>query len=197
MTKRIHRDPDRQCLSSDPLGTAKKEVRRAIRADRLKAPADVARSLETISRQLYDPEFDAGEVARGTAARRRFRLAVGMTPKDYRDYWLLVTADQAVRGSEMAIAEVAAGLGFTEPEAFSRWFKYRMGISPLKLRARASADEVAPVTSKRSEAAGDERWSMRTLRRIMVGDVSRELGHSFIRWLLEVSPEAAIEPVST
>jgi transcriptional regulator GlxA family with amidase domain len=77
--------------------------------------------------------------ASGLAARtfkRRFEAATGYAPLDYVLSLRMEEAKQVLETSEVAIDEVAAEVGYTEPAAFRRMFKRATGISPLQYRQK-------------------------------------------------------------
>lgn len=70
---------------------------------------------------------------------QRFSDAVGETPGDYVTGWRMALAREALRGSELAVAEVATQVGYASEAAFSRAFKRSVGSSPAIWRAEARA----------------------------------------------------------
>lgn len=180
-----------------PLSTVRSRAREKIAEDQLAVPAAVRPHLEAFARGLFEPGFDAATIAPEPEAQRQFRFALGVSPRIYCDRLLFDAARWLVCETELPVLAIAAGLGFAEPEAFSRWFKYRTGLSPMKLRAEARPPVVdAPASDRREKSVGDPVRSPRAWRHVLSGDSTAESGHALIRRLYEAYPEAR-EPSPT
>lgn len=178
--------------TDDPLATAQADARSRIEVDGRGAPAAVRRLLETLSQRLFDTDFDAAEIAADPDTQREFRFTFGVSPKGYRDGLLLDAARWLICKTEMPVTEIAAGLGFAEPEAFSRWFKYRTGLSPMKLREqhRPPAEERPAKASPSPSKDHGFPVSFPEWCRVMLGVASREKALMVLRYLYENYPEA-------
>lgn len=66
---------------------------------------------------------------------RIFREATGMSAVEYRNEYRLQTADALLRTTDMTVAEISSSCGFDDPAYFSRCYKKRYGVSPIKNRA--------------------------------------------------------------
>ncbi len=82
-------------------------------------------TLETLAARL--------SVSRATLARR-FRLVVGQPPMTYLTQWRLARAADLLRGSDLAVEQVAHEVGYANAFAFSTAFKRAHGASPRAFR---------------------------------------------------------------
>ena len=67
-----------------------------------------------------------------------FASQVGMSPMQYLQQVRLTAAQELLIGSDRAIGDIAAAVGFDNPLYFSRVFRKRFGASPRKFRTRAA-----------------------------------------------------------
>lgn len=67
---------------------------------------------------------------------RLFRHVVGSTPAEYRIACRIEAAKDRLRSSSQPLTEIARDLGYCDVFAFSKQFKARVGISPLRFRQR-------------------------------------------------------------
>lgn len=67
---------------------------------------------------------------------RRFAAAFGCTPADYVENLRLSVAREHLSSAKRSIERVAASVGFTSADVFTRRFKQRFGISPRSYRER-------------------------------------------------------------
>lgn len=103
--------------------------------------ADVAPALERIDRDL------AGDLCVRTLAdvcgvsefhfHRRFRAAVGESPKQYVRRLRLERAALRLRHGRESVTEVAFAVGYASHEAFTRAFRSRFGVPPQRFLGRA------------------------------------------------------------
>jgi AraC-like DNA-binding protein len=68
---------------------------------------------------------------------RRFKEVVGQSPIAYLTEWRMSLAADRLAASTNHIDEVARGVGYANPFAFSTAFKRRYGLAPRAFRARA------------------------------------------------------------
>ncbi|HEV2482689.1 MAG TPA: AraC family transcriptional regulator [Puia sp.] len=66
---------------------------------------------------------------------RLFKQAYGVSPYQYIQELRLTKAMRLLSGTAMPVAEIAAFLGFDNPQSFSRLFFQRMGVYPAPFRA--------------------------------------------------------------
>jgi AraC-like DNA-binding protein len=66
--------------------------------------------------------------------RQRFKSETGYTMHQLREELRLKHAALLLRNQELAVKEVALECGFADPYYFSRAFRRRFGVSPLKYR---------------------------------------------------------------
>jgi transcriptional regulator GlxA family with amidase domain len=96
---------------------------------------------------------------------RLFKKATGTSPGDYDRARRLDYAYERVTSSLLSIKEIMAAAGWNDPSHFSRDFRRRFGISPMRLRKGFAADrahggdDAAPPMEawndqERSEARG-------------------------------------------
>lgn len=124
---------DRQVRASiDALPTVK-------RSTRLEVYKRLSRSLDVIHSVFPEP-IDLGELAGAACLSkfhflRLFKQAYGVSPYQYIQELRLTKARQLLSGTSMGVAEIAAFLGFDNPQSFSRLFFQRMGVSPAPFRS--------------------------------------------------------------
>ena len=92
--------------------------------------------------QDLDGEIDLAAVARNAGMsyesfRKRFKLATGSAPVEYRNHKRLETARQLLRSTSLTIREIAASLGYYDEYHFSRRFRKATGSAPGAYRRRA------------------------------------------------------------
>ncbi len=75
---------------------------------------------------------------------RRFKAATGNTPRDYVQRVRVEAAKRALEAGGASVAEVAAGVGFSDAVAFRRLFVAHTGLTPTDYRARYGP-RAAPV----------------------------------------------------
>lgn len=178
----------------DPLAAAKRLARQRIDDERRRYPDDLGPVFEALATGLFKPGFNAKAVVPDPAARRRFRLAVGVTPRAYCDRQLLATALKLVRETTIPILEIAPGLGFDDPELFAKWFKWRAGEAPTTMRppnGDPPVDAQPPV-----ESTADEPWTTREYLKAAAWDVSPERGAALIRKIRELYPALDDQPLA-
>ncbi len=77
-----------------------------------------------------------------SAFAERFQRVVGQSPLNYLNHWRLDRAAELLRHGYLSVAEVASQVGYTSDTAFSRSFKSRYGMSPLKWRKNMPSNEL-------------------------------------------------------
>lgn len=70
---------------------------------------------------------------------RAFRVAHGITFRDYLSQHRLDHAKRLLRNPQISVSDVAAMTGFDDPSYFARLFRKRIGMSPTAFRAALSA----------------------------------------------------------
>lgn len=183
---------------ADPLAAARRRARQRIEDDRRRSPEALRPVFEALSARLFEPGFNAKTVAPEAAIRRRFRLEVGPSLRVYRDRRLLEAALELVRKTALPVVEIAAGLGFDDPELFSKWFKRRTGESPVAMRS-PSGPQLPPAASPAPPAAeptGGASWTVRECRQAAAWDVSPERGAALAEKIRELYPALADPPRS-
>ncbi len=102
----------------------------------------LARLVATMQTHLESP-LPIAEVCRRanveeTTARRLFRAHVGQSPAAYYTRLRLERARTLLRYSRLAVAEIAAAVGFADTAAFSHAFKRVFGLPPSRARRDVS-----------------------------------------------------------
>jgi len=182
------RTPDGPGGGPHPLAAAKDRARQRIDHDRQRYPESLGPVLAAIAANLFTPGWKA-EAAVEPAAWRRFRVALGITPGAYRDRQVLETALELVRESTLPILEIAAGLGFDDPELFTKWFKWRTGEAPTTMRSGDEPDTGPP-------AGQTTDWQDRDWRKAAAWDESPQRGAAMIRKIRELYPALDHHPPS-
>jgi AraC-like DNA-binding protein len=104
----------------------------------------VARVRELIEALLPAGHCSIVQVARSLGVDRRTvqrRLAdSGETFSSLRNAVRAELAERLVPNPRRSLTEIAEELGFSEPSAFSRWFRRRFGASPSQWRSRSQPD---------------------------------------------------------
>jgi AraC family transcriptional regulator len=67
----------------------------------------------------------------------QFRDGVGVSPQHYLDWVRISLATQRLCATDESIADIAAGLGFSEQSHFTRFFTQHLALSPTEFRRRA------------------------------------------------------------
>ena len=68
--------------------------------------------------------------------KRRFKQATGYTPIDYIQTLRIEEAKQLLEGTDRAIDDVGAAVGYEDPTFFRRLFKRSAGVTPSRYRQR-------------------------------------------------------------
>lgn len=175
------------------LTAAKRRARQRMDDDRRRYPEDLGPVFEALAASLFKPDFNAKSAVPDPVARGRFRIEVGVSPRAYRDRYLLETALETIQRTSLPILEIAAGLGFAEPELFRKWFQWRTGEAPLTMRSQAAGSPARAAGSppRSAVANGDQAWSTRECRRAAAWDVSRERGVVLIEEIRALYPAIA------
>jgi len=125
--------------------------------DSIAPPAElttVARVRELIEVLLPTGHCSIVQVARSLRVDRRTvqrRLAgSGETFSSLLDAVRAELAERLVPNPRRSLTEIAEELGFSEPSAFSRWFRRRFGCSPTQWRNRSQAGAQQPPASLRT-----------------------------------------------
>jgi AraC-like DNA-binding protein len=106
----------------------------------------VARSLGVDRRTVHRRLADSGETFSSLLNAVRAELAERLIPNPRR-----------------SLTEIAEQLGFSEPSAFSRWFRGQFGCSPKEWRSRSQAG-AQPPPAPRADSAGDPAAQARPRR---------------------------------
>jgi len=171
---------------TDPLAAARRRARQRIDQDRRRYPRILGPVFEALADGLFEPGFKA-EAAADPAVCRRFRLAVGVTPRAYADRQLLDTALELVQETTLPILEIAAALGFDDPELFGKWFRWRTGEAPTTMRRTGSDLPGRSPATPADETAG-KPWTDKHWRKAAAWDESPERGAAMIRQIRELYP---------
>lgn len=188
---KAHPDPltrDHEGERPDILAAVRRQARQRIDDDRQRYPEDLGPVFEILAARLFEPGFYAKAAVPDQTARRRFRLAVGLTPRAYRDRQLLEAALELVRETTLTVRDIAAGLGFDDPELFTKWFRRRTGEAPTTLRPTAGGPPDQISTPPDAETVEDEPWTDRECRKAAAWAVGPRRGATLIRIIRELYP---------
>src|SRR3990167_987190 len=106
----------------------------------------LALALRSMHAQPAAP-WNMAQLAREAAMSRsaffdRFSRTVGVTPMDYLQTWRMALAQQLLRQRELAIAEIAARVGYSSVSAFGVAFTRHVGVPPGRY-AKGEVDAAA------------------------------------------------------
>lgn len=73
----------------------------------------------------------------------RFTGLVGEPPLRWLTHWRMQLATNWLRATEMGLADMAEGLGYSSEEAFKRAFKRELGVPPGSYRKTAASSELS------------------------------------------------------
>jgi len=100
----------------------------------------VARFREQVERRFRQhpglAEYAALLQTSASRLRRSCLAVTGQSPVDLVHLRLLLEAERQLRYTSMSVTQVAYHLGFEDPAYFSRFFTFRMGMSPRAFRRR-------------------------------------------------------------
>ncbi|MBN1916421.1 MAG: helix-turn-helix transcriptional regulator [Verrucomicrobia bacterium] len=104
----------------------------------------IERALRHISMRMTDGPVSVGELARVAGMSRSkfaelFHRSLGMPPHAYATALRIWMAQSGLAGSRVSAATIAASLGFSSPQHFSRAFKAATGLTPQEYRRRYAA----------------------------------------------------------
>ena len=93
-----------------------------------------------VDAQLANADIKPGDVAKGIGMSRsalyaKLSAVTGMTINAYVQSIRLREAKKLLQTTSLPIAEVAYGVGFNDPNYFTRQFKKQFGVAPSKLRS--------------------------------------------------------------
>jgi ligand-binding sensor domain-containing protein/DNA-binding response OmpR family regulator/nitrogen-specific signal transduction histidine kinase len=96
------------------------------------------KAIETIERELSNPEFSINEFCRflGMSRTSVYNKIKTLTNQSLNDFIRIIRLNKAkalLKSKKYTIAEVAYMVGFSDPKYFSTSFKKQFGISPSKL----------------------------------------------------------------
>ena len=77
---------------------------------------------------------------------RLFKKEIGSSPIDYKNTLRLKKAEELLHDPECSIGEIASMLGFENACYFTRIFKAKHGMSPLKYRSKTSDNNFVFIT---------------------------------------------------
>lgn len=102
-----------------------------------------------IAREFHRP-LTAEHLARSAGLsryhlRRAFAERFGLTPREYLEECRMTRAETLLRDTDCLIKEVAAQVGFADPNNFSTLFKRFHGLSPEAFRARRRPSPPQPM----------------------------------------------------
>jgi len=180
---------------ADPLAAATRRARQRIDQDRRRYPRILGPVFETLADRLFEPGFKA-EAAADPAVCRRFRIAVGVTPRAYADRQLLDTALELVQETTLPILEIAAALGFDDPELFCKWFRWRTGEAPTTMRRPVSDPPPGRSPAAPAGETAGKPWTDRHWRKAAAWAESPERGAAMIRQIRELYPALDDQPTS-
>jgi AraC-like DNA-binding protein len=104
----------------------------------------VARIIDRMSDRLGEG-WQIREMARAAnmserAFRNAFQTATGLSPKAFYDRTRLAFAEELLKLGTHTVSEIAGRLGYSSPFHFSRAFKQRYGVPPVRWRRKRKAE---------------------------------------------------------
>lgn len=126
----------RRCLYEAVLCGVREQERQYLPTDKaaLLAPAEIV-----LQKRYTDPALNIGELAAAcgiseTYFRRLFRQKYAMSPHEHLSRMRVTYAVQLLESGQFSVEQVARLCGFAEPCHFSREFRRRVGVSPMRYR---------------------------------------------------------------
>lgn len=115
-------------------------------------------------RNHYDTGITVGDVARYVALHRSYLFALfqkvlHISPQEYLTLFRLTRAKEELTLTDNTVASIALNCGYQDPQVFTKAFKNKFGITPLKYRrqdrekARQGLEE---MMDKKGQAPGNE-----------------------------------------
>jgi AraC-like DNA-binding protein len=90
--------------------------------------------VESLQHPIDFKRFAASVAMSYSVFRRRFKDHTGMAPNQYLLQLRLQKASRLLRSTTLSVERIAELVGFTSVSYFSRFFKERVGVSPLHFR---------------------------------------------------------------
>lgn len=125
-----------EALRATPTAAAPPGLLRALSDARL-APA-IRHMHGHVSRSLTVAQLARTAALSRSAFFERFSRTVGLSPMQYLLNWRMAVAKDLLRRNELAIAEIAARVGYGAASTFSAAFRKHVGVSPRRYAARTS-----------------------------------------------------------
>ena len=91
--------------------------------------------VESLHKPIDFERFAASVAMSYSVFRRRFKDHTGMAPNQYLLQLRLEKASRLLRNTTVSVERIAELVGFTSVSYFSRFFKDRVGVSPLHFRS--------------------------------------------------------------
>ena len=107
-------------------------------------PQDVRSLLDCLHQSLFQPELNVGVLKakcqiRDNNITSRFRLATGLTIKQYIESMRMKAAGMLLRKERSAVLDIAQAIGYYYPQAFYRAFQKHFHCTPAEYRERVEA----------------------------------------------------------
>lgn len=133
------------CLQPRLAGTLFEIMGHAEAATRSTAPAlssDLIHHAKTVLEDLTAPEASPQDVSRilnlpYNQFRRSFKLAIGVSPHQYRLQMIIRRAKELLEGTDMTMKQIARTLHFADQYYFAKAFKRKTGVTPTNWRVRS------------------------------------------------------------
>ncbi len=171
---------------------AVEEACRRIRRDQQGVPEGARELLEGLKQQLRDHEPDVSrlklDVMPTVETLRLVRNHFGVTLKAYTNDRLLEIAERLVSEPALPLRDIAASLGFTDAEAFCRWYKRWTDETPKQVRAGLESADSEPF------ARSEDDWpSMSLWFRVRIGALDSGEAARLIRRLSRFDPSCVVD----
>ena len=126
-------------------------------------PADVQAALDYLHQHLFEERLNVSELYQQCNLRShnlsgRFKRTVGLGIRDYIEDKRMMAAMRLLWQEELEVYLIAASVGFTHHESFTRAFKRCIGRTPSEFRARCHALGTHRARSRES-VKRNRRWA--------------------------------------